>query len=208
MMLLIVSQALLWALCLLLAVAVAVLARQVGILHERIAPVGALALSQGPQPGEQAPQLTVRTLDGAPRALGGATAKAQLLLFVAPSCPICKQLIPTAGRVAASEGADLFFLGDGDLGQYAQMAVRLSIAPDRLAVSSEAGYAFRVGKLPYAVLLRPDGTIAAQGLVNTREHIESLFTPAETGFGTVQDFLGARRAGALANDFTKVGSHG
>ena len=51
---------------------------------------------------------------------------------------------------------------------------------------------FRVGKLPYAVLLDSEGVIRAKGLVNNREHLESLLIAQESGFGTIQAYLDAR----------------
>ena len=52
---LVISQILLWVLLLLMALMMLALLRQVGILHERIAPMGALTLDRGPKEGEQAP---------------------------------------------------------------------------------------------------------------------------------------------------------
>jgi hypothetical protein len=49
------------------------------------------------------------------------------------------------------------------------------------------GYA--VGKLPYAVLLDPHGTVTSLGIVNNREHLESLFAAKEVGAGTVQQYV-------------------
>ncbi len=45
---------------------------------------------------------------------------------------------------------------------------------------------FRVSKLPFAVLLDRDGKVAAKGLVNSREQLESLFTASETGIPSYQ----------------------
>ena len=109
---LIVSQALLWIVVLLLGVAVLALARQVGVLHERIAPVGALTMGRGPQPGEAAPKIAAPTLGDAVVNIGGALAPGamQLLFFVAPTCPVCKKLLPTAHAFA-----DAFLLGLGKM---------------------------------------------------------------------------------------------
>jgi len=198
---LIASQALLWLLVLLLSVAVLALARQVGVLHERIAPVGALAIGKGPQPGEQAPRLTAKTLDGGIRTIGGeqASNKLRLLFFVAPSCPVCKQLIPTARRFAASEAIDLLFVGDGVTGELQKMADTHEIDRAQFVNSSETALAFHVGKLPYAVLIGSTGKIISQGLVNTREHLESLMTVAETGIESIQDYLRTRPQQRAAN---------
>jgi methylamine dehydrogenase accessory protein MauD len=196
---LLVSQILLWCVVIVLAIVVLALARQVGVLHERIAPVGALALGQGPQPGEVAPRLTAETLGGTTALIGGARSggRLQLLFFVAPSCPICKQLLPTARLVAETEQAALLLIGDGDHRQHRDMAARHGVAPADFVVSAEVGLAYRVGKLPYAVLIDGDGTIVAQGLVNTREHLESLFAARESGHHSVQDFLQARRQAGM-----------
>ena len=55
-----------------LALTVLALARQIGILHERIAPAGALMVSGGPKVGEQAPVLDVTDIDGQDLSIGAA----------------------------------------------------------------------------------------------------------------------------------------
>ncbi|HVC31283.1 MAG TPA: methylamine dehydrogenase accessory protein MauD [Steroidobacteraceae bacterium] len=191
---LLISQAMLWTAVIALAVAVLALARQVGVLHERIAPVGALALGRGPQTGEAAPRLTVRTLAGGSIEIGGPLAgrAPRLLFFVAPTCPICKALLPTVKAFAQSEKLDLLLVGDGELEQQREMARRHGLSPERFADAPEAGRAFQVAKLPYAVLVNELGIIAAQGLVNSREHLESLVTAHETGLRSVQEYLAGR----------------
>jgi methylamine dehydrogenase accessory protein MauD len=204
---LIVSQALLWCVVIVLSVVVLALARQIGVLHERIAPVGALAMGQGPQPGEAAPRLVAPTLAGTNAVIGGARAdrRPQLLFFVAPSCPVCKQLLPTARLVAEAEQAAMLLVGDGDHRQHRNMAERHGIALGDLVNSAEVGQVYRVGKLPHAVLIDIDGTIVAQGLVNTREHLESLFSARETGHASVQSYLRARDKERIT---VEIDSHG
>jgi methylamine dehydrogenase accessory protein MauD len=191
---LLVSQVMLWVAVIALSVAVLALARQVGVLHERIAPVGALALGRGPQTGEAAPQLTVRTLAGTTVEIGGARPgrALRLLFFVSPTCPICKSLLPTVHAFADSEKLDLLLVGDGELEQQRQMAQRYGLPPERFANAPEAGRAFQVAKLPYAALVNELGIIAAQGLVNSREHLESLVTAHELGLRSVQEYLAGR----------------
>lgn len=193
---LIVSQALLWIVVIALAVAVLALARQIGVLHERIAPVGALAIGRGPQPGEAAPKFSVRTLANTSLSIGEATTSGpmQLLLFVAPNCPVCKNLLPTAKIFAQAEGLDLILIGDGEVDEHRSMADRFDIPLDRFAISPEVGRAYHVGKLPYAVLISELGIIVAQGLVNTREHLESLIVAHEMGLKSVQEYLAARKS--------------
>lgn len=194
-----ISQSLLWVVVLILSIAVLALARQVGVLYERIAPLGALAIGAGPQPGEAAPRISSRALSGRQIEIGGARPGEglQLLMFVAPSCPLCKQLLPTASNFANTERLDLIVVGDGDNELHRKMAADYKLREDRFVNGPEIGQAFRVGKLPYAVLLDPQGTIISAGLVNTREHLESLVGAHETGHSSVQDYLSSTRAQAL-----------
>lgn len=191
-----VSQGLLWIVVLLLAVAVLALARQVGVLHERIAPVGALAMGRGPQSGEAAPKIAARTLSDATIDIGGSLSAGtmHLLFFVAPTCPVCKTLLPTAKAFAATEALDLVVVGDGDVDEHRKMATRYGIPLEQFVNSSTVGRAFQVAKLPYAVLINDMGIVVAQGLVNTREHLESLVVAHETGMRSVQDYLNARKS--------------
>lgn len=204
---LLVSQTMLWIVVGLLAVTVIALARQIGVLHERIAPVGALAMSQGPQPGQAAPVVRGQLLAGPELTIGGprASERLQLLFFVSPSCPVCKQLLPTARKFARAEDIDLLLVGDGDVAEHRAMAVRHDVDPGMFVMGGDIGRAFQVGKLPYAVLIDPRGLIVAQGLVNTREHLESLTSVQETGFKSVQDYLIARRAAATTGELSANG---
>lgn len=62
-------------------------------------------------------------------------------------------------------------------------------------LSTELGLAHAVGKLPYAILIGADGKIVAKGLVNNREHIESLFEAQRSGIASIQEYLARRTAG-------------
>ena len=188
---LLVSQSLLWALVLLLGVAVLVLARQVGVLHERIQPVGALALSTGPVVGEPAPLVAAASLAGDVAHIGGADAegRSRLLFFVSPSCPVCRTLLPVVRSVAEREAATLLVASDGSEHDHRRYAAAQGVAANRYFVSQELGQRYGVAKLPYAVLIDGDGRVAAQGLVNQREHVESLFEARALGAGTLQQYL-------------------
>jgi hypothetical protein len=55
--------------------------------------------------------------------------------------------------------------------------------------SSIVGRTFHVDRLPHAVLIGADGILLSKGLVNSREHLESLVTAHEMGVVSVQDYL-------------------
>src|SRR3954469_468286 len=105
---LIVSQILSWIVILGLGLALVALARQVGVLHVRVAPAGALLTGKGPVVGEAAPVLDALTLEGVSIAIGKTLAKGsrQFLLFVSPPSPLCKALTPIAKIFARREKLD------------------------------------------------------------------------------------------------------
>ena len=55
--------------------------------------------------------------------------------------------------------------------------------------SSIIGRAYQVDRLPHAALIGEDGRLLSKGLVNSREHLESLVTAHEMGVVSVQDYL-------------------
>ncbi len=61
---LMVSNIILWVLVIVLALIVLALARQVGILHERVAPAGALLPTSGPNVGDVTEAMTLSDLGG------------------------------------------------------------------------------------------------------------------------------------------------
>ena len=190
------SNILLWLIVIGLALVVVALGRQIGLLHERLAPVGALATNQGPQAGDQAPLMPGHLIGGGTIEIGGKLPKGalRLLLFVAPSCPICKKLIPVALDVARDEGVELVFVGDEDPDEQRKMIERHGLSARPFVNGPEVGMAFAVAKLPHAVLLDSSGRVAARGLVNSREHLESLVVSHEIGVTDLQTYLHAKKS--------------
>jgi methylamine dehydrogenase accessory protein MauD len=187
--LLIVSQILSWIVILGLGLALLALARQVGVLHMRVAPAGALMTGKGPVVGEAAPVMEAATLDGAALVIGKPKSGKQFLLFVSPHCPLCKDLIPVAKNFARAEKLDIVFVGDDLESEQRAMIARLDMAGLPFVNSSIIGRAYQVDRLPHAALIGEDGRLLSRGLVNSREHLESLITANELGVVSVQDYL-------------------
>lgn len=189
-----VSLVLLWVVVILQGVTIYALARQIGVLHERVAPAGAMVSGAGPGVGEQSPRLEVHALAGNAITIGGtlAAGRASLLFFVSSTCPICKKLIPIAKDFARSERLDVLFIGDADAAEQRKLIGQFALDDARFVNGPEVGMTYRVDKLPYAVLLDDAGVIAAKGLVNSREHFESLIVAKESGYATIQSYLNAQ----------------
>ena len=189
----------LWAGLLILAVVCMALARQIGVLHQRIAPAGALSLRQPLKLGDSAPEMVLPGLDGAPVKIGGERGgRSQLVLFLSPSCAICETLLPAVRSAQSAERGwlDIVLASDGDLDQHELFVRDKGLTKFPYVVSEHLGRSYGVAKLPYAVLIDEGGKLSSTGLVNTREHLESLFIAKETGISSIQQYLsqGPRRA--------------
>jgi methylamine dehydrogenase accessory protein MauD len=194
---LIASQIVLWIAVLALGVVCMALARQIGVLHQRIAPVGALALRQPLKLDEPVPEMSLTALDGAAVRIGGTRdGRSQLVLFVSPDCAICESLLPAVRSAQGAERAwlDIVLASDGDAERQLQFVKDKGLGRFPYVLSEQLGRSFGVAKLPYAVLIDEAGKLSATGLVNTREHLESLFVAKERGVASIQQFLGQRDA--------------
>jgi methylamine dehydrogenase accessory protein MauD len=191
---LLISNALLWVLMLAVIVALWALARQIGVLYERIAPMGALITDSGPKLGEAAPRFELPALNGSTIAIGGERPKSQLLFFLSPTCPVCKKLLPVLRSAAHAERdwLDVVLASDGEATQHLAFYGEAKLNEFPYVLSADLGMTYRVSRLPYAVLMDERGMIRAKGMINTREHLESLFNAKELGVGSVQDFLRER----------------
>jgi methylamine dehydrogenase accessory protein MauD len=194
---LMISNALLWVLMLAVIVALWALARQVGILYERVAPMGALVTDAGPKLGDKAPAFELPALNGTLVGIGGERPKSQLLFFVSTTCPVCKKLLPVlkSASQAEREWLDVVLASDGDSIEHLGFYQEAKLQQFPYVLSADLGMTYRVSRLPYAVLIDERGVIRAKGLVNSREHLESLFNAKELGVSTVQDYI-RDRAGA------------
>jgi len=190
---LLVSNLVLWVLTAVLAAAVALLARELGSLYRRLPAVGALMIDRGPAIGTLAPGFDVEAHGSGKVAIGGPSVdgRSTLLLFVGPTCPVCRKLLPIVPSLARAENSWLrmIVVSDGQHHSHAAAAARLAERDVAYVLSEPVGRAYAIGRLPYAVLIDEAGRVRAKGLVNSREHLESLFEAKERGVGSLQEFM-------------------
>ena len=186
-----VLDMLLWLIVAVLAVAVLALARQVGVLNQRVAPAGALTPTAGPKVGELTEAMDADDLSGARHRIGGpAEAQNTLMLFISPTCPVCKALLPAAISLASTERLRLLFASDGfDPARHRAFGAEAGIGGFPYVLSALLGMRYGVSRLPFAVLIGADGVLRGRGLVNSREHLESLVESWRTGVATLQDYV-------------------
>lgn len=199
---LVISNVVLWALVIALSGVVLALARQIGVLHDRIAPTGALMLAKGLTVGQPAPVVAVDDLDGRRLVLGAPTdgVRNTLVMFVSPTCPLCKVLLPVLKSTQRSESdwLDIVLASDGEQPEHRAFRERQGLASFPYVLSPALGMSYQVNRLPYAVLLDGRGGVLARGLINSREHLESLFEAKRLGVGSLQQYLETQHASRAA----------
>ena len=154
-----VSVVLLWVAVIALGVLLWALSRQVGVLFERVAPMGALVTDAGPAVGSPSPSFTLRGIQSEPVSLGGPSDKPTLVFFLSPTCPVCKKLIPVLKAMVKDERQRLSIVLASDVTLYDTPGM---LWP-RITVP-EHGYA-----------------LAASGVVFTHAHCQmALCSPSRT----------------------------
>lgn len=144
-----------WLLLIALFVVVVALARQLGVLHLRLGPLGALEIDdEGPRLGQKPPVLRAREEDGSPVVLGG-PGGGRLVVFVSSTCPVCEQVRPSIPAAAAAS----------------------RLVP-QLVSDPEAERAWAIPGVPFVVILDPSGAVRAKGTVNNLEQLEGLVDTA------------------------------
>jgi methylamine dehydrogenase accessory protein MauD len=189
------SNVALWLVVIALSVALLAVVRQLGVLHERIAPVGALMLAKGLKVGEFAPTIAAQDLEGRTITVGAARAdgRATLIMFVSPTCPVCKTLLPILKSSQPSERywLDIILASDGETAGQREFVQTHRLGAFPYIVSAPLGISYQVSRLPFAALIDAQGVLRARGIVNSREHLESLFEAKRLGLASIQDYFEA-----------------
>jgi methylamine dehydrogenase accessory protein MauD len=168
-----VSYVVLWIAVAVLGVLVVALAREVGALHLRLGPRGALEIdNEGPALGAQVPPLVATSLDGRPARLGG-PGLTRLYLFASPTCGICRDVLPAMPALLRRgvDGAVVAEASARDLRGWGGLGVDVVSSP-------EAFVAYQVPGTPYAVVLDDRGAIVAKGTPNDPSQLEGLLDTA------------------------------
>lgn len=166
----------------LILVYLAILTRQVALLHLRLQPTGARITDIGPRIGSQLDPLETTDIHGTRVQLVG-DGRARLLLFVSPTCHVCQDLMPAVRAIAKSyrrgnASFDVALITKSEDDEANRQFVRthgLSQLP--YVMSAPLAESFQVSGSPYAVVVDADGFVTVKGIVNNVEHLESLLLP-------------------------------
>ena len=147
----ITSYVLLWAAVLVLAFAVVVLLRQVGVLHARLRPTGVGFAGEGPTVDTPAPDLDEAGWD----------ARVTLVAFTSPTCTICAALLPSL-RALVRDHPDV--------------GLRVVDHHDDTRATFRA---WNVSSTPYVVAVDRHGIVRGGGVANSLEQVEVLVAVAQ-----------------------------
>lgn len=156
------------------------LLRQVGVLHTRIGPRGAMAM-EGPVLGDLAPSESFLTVDGSDFVFRASNLNARLVaLFVNPSCSACEAVMTSFRTFVRSmkesvEGAVVIAAEPSDAASWARK--RHWKGP--VIASKRPLEILKIPSTPFAVMFDGKGRILAAGLVNSLEQLESLIARKE-----------------------------
>jgi methylamine dehydrogenase accessory protein MauD len=190
-----ISNIVLWLVVIGLVLVLLALTRQLGVLHERIAPAGALMINRGPAIGEVVPALEVVDLAGRALRIGAARAdgRSTLILFVSPTCPVCKALLPVVtSSQQERDWLEVVLASDGEPAEHRQFVQQHQLQDCSYVLSPALGLSFQVNRLPFAALIDQAGILRARGLVNSREHLESLFEAQRLGVASLQEYFASK----------------
>ncbi len=203
---LIISNILLWVVIVIMGVMLFALVRQIGVLYERVAPAGALMINQTLKVGGEAPSLDLQDINGGLLTIGGVpeNGKSKLLFFVSPTCPVCKTLLPVVKSADKSEKdwLEVILASDGENNDHRGYIKAHQLEKFTYISSEILGRSYGVSKLPYAVLIDEQGKIASMGIINSREHLESLFESKERGVASIQDYIKTQTDNEKAEDLS------
>jgi thiol-disulfide isomerase/thioredoxin len=144
-----------WVMLVVLCVVVVALARQVGTLHLRLGPRGALEIdTEGPPLGESLPTLAAIDATGE-RVLVGGPGPPRVVLFSSPTCPVCEEVAPAIPAV-------------GHATRFVPLVVH----------DPELERAYDVPGTPFLVVMDEAGVVRAKGTVNNLEQVEGLVDTA------------------------------
>lgn len=165
------------------------LARELGRVQVRLGPLGARVQDSGRAVGDSGPVFQGLTDHlGRMTSVAGERQRPQLLMFTGPKCSTCKALLPGIKTMAKAEkNLDVVLISDGTEEEHREFLAGAGIGAELAYLDArEVGIAYQIGTTPYGVLLDADGSIAAKGLCNNMQHVESLLNAMESATPTIQ----------------------
>ncbi|MDP1847020.1 MAG: hypothetical protein Q8K79_04430 [Solirubrobacteraceae bacterium] len=149
--------------------------RQIGILHARLGPRGAVSSEEGLPLGAELATVSVATVAGTQSTL---PPEGRVLLMVNdPGCGLCEDLAPSVATLMQDppDGIEVYVvMTTDDHGYGERFATRHRLAPERVLLAPDAAAQLQLTAAPMAMVVDPGGRLTAAGVVNSLEQLEGL----------------------------------
>ncbi|MBZ5725472.1 MAG: methylamine dehydrogenase accessory protein MauD [Acidobacteriia bacterium] len=179
-----------WILVVLLAAGFVALARQIGLLYRRLGQSGARIENTGLDLGQIVEPFVATDLFGNRVRVPWLGPQHTLLMFVAPFCSVCDQVAPAVKSISETEKGVVVVLVsfNGDADSNRAYAAKHAMSRVPYVLSPDLALRLHVLATPYAIVLDSTGVVRAKGLINSREHLDSLLNAIELNYDSVQTY--------------------
>lgn len=185
----------LWAVVVVQVILTLALARLVGQLHRRLPPSGARVIDPGPEIGQFVEDWEGTDVLANPVSFQFPRVRGLFLLYLSPHCSSCAALLPSARRFfkeIASEADGVWVMVIGSTETQIDYARKNGLTSHPVIVESQLPPSWRLQGAPFGVWISAAGQVQTKGMVNHREHLESLRHAAATGHASIQSYLEAQ----------------
>jgi len=189
------SYFVLWIVVVLQVILTLSLARAVGQLRRRSPPSGARLVNPGPEIDTYVGDWEGTDLVGNPVNFRFPRERGLFLLYVSPHCSLCSGLLPSAKRffkeiAAEADGVWVMVLGSREAQIFYARENELTRYP--VAAEEQMPARMRVEGAPFGLWINAQGQVKAKGMVDRREHLESLRHAARIGHPSIESYVAAR----------------
>lgn len=201
-----ISHALLWIVVIIEGVLLLALARQIGLLHQRLGSGGARIMNVGLTIGETVPiPNEIYDIDNQRFTLAIERGKRTLLLFISTTCSTCSSLMPQLKKLSHFERDNLeikvvAFHSMVEAGRKYTIDHGLAEADIPLIVSDDLASSYKVGLAPYGMLIDRYGVLRSKGLVNAYQDIESLLNAEELRVRSIEQYVKSGRVKVIGHE--------
>lgn len=189
-----ISYIVLWVVVVIQIILTLALARLVGQLNRRIPPSGARVIDPGPEIGEFVGSWEGVDLLGNNISFEFPGDRGLFLLYISPHCSSCTALLPAAKHFFkeisnAVESSWVMVMGNRDT--QLRYVKKNGLTRHPVLVEKSLPPSWRVKGAPFGLWIDSDGFVKTKGMVNHREHLESLWNAAKTGHASYEGYATA-----------------
>ncbi|MDQ2913455.1 MAG: hypothetical protein M3T56_09385 [Chloroflexota bacterium] len=158
------------------------LTRQIGVILVRLGPTVARETADGLAVGALLEPAVLRDVAGVEHRIAPAKRGSTLLLFIAPGCQSCRELVTGVRAFANQYARDVRTLAISTAAPSELDAFYVSRLSPTVPYIRDRAFADQllVKATPFAILLDPSNAVASKGIVNSLEQLESLIAVETT----------------------------